>query len=208
MANRGTLGPRPPRPRTGKIGRLSKPYRDLVNRMLWNHRPYSVVVSALEEHGIKVTQRNVSNWRTRGGYQEWRLEQDQANQLRLEQDNLTDYLRTSGASALPEVGLQLAATQLSRFLMKTEAARQLASDPRAYSRVVTTLCRLSNQIRALQKYRDDSAKERGPAQNPERIRRKVEEEVEFTRKVYSSKILDDFTPVPLRNYMPKDMDGE
>jgi hypothetical protein len=195
------------RSRTGKIARLPKAYRDMVNRLLWNNRPYSAVVEALLEHGIKVTQRNVSNWKSRGGYKEWRLEQDEAIQLRLAQDNLTEYRRTSDASALPEVGLQLAATQLSRFLLKPEAAAQLAGDPQAYSRVVATLCRLSHQIRALQKYRDDSAKELGPAQNPERLRRKVEEEVELTRKVYSSKIRDDFTPVPHRNYIPKDLDG-
>jgi hypothetical protein len=40
----------------------------MVNRMLRNNIPQSKIVGALDEHGIKVTERNVSNWKTRGGY--------------------------------------------------------------------------------------------------------------------------------------------
>src|SRR6059058_5762274 len=82
-----------PRARNGKIARLPYPERDMVNRMLWNNIPYSIIVGALEEHGIRVTERNVSNWKTRGGYKEWCAEQEQALEIRLLQDNLTDHLR-------------------------------------------------------------------------------------------------------------------
>src|SRR5260370_1191970 len=57
--------------RNGKIARLPKLERDLVNRMLYNHFPDQKIADALEDVGIKVTARNVSNWKTRGGFKEW-----------------------------------------------------------------------------------------------------------------------------------------
>jgi hypothetical protein len=63
------------RTRNGKIARLPKLERDLVNKLLHNHVPYSKIVWALSERSITVTERNLSNWRTRGGYQEWCAEQ-------------------------------------------------------------------------------------------------------------------------------------
>ena len=192
--------------RNGKIARLPKLERDMVNRMLWNNIPHHKIVGALEEHGIYVTLRNVSNWKTRGGYKEWCLEQDRALENRLLQDNLIDHLRANDASQLPEVGLQLAATHLSRFFLKPEAQQQLATDPQAYSRIAATLCRLASQIHALQKYRDDSAKELGYKHNPERIKREAETELELTRSVYSAAKLGESIndpDIPHHNYLPK-----
>jgi len=51
-----------PKTRNGKIARLPHPIRDMVNRMLRNNIPHSKIVDALDEHAIKVTERNVSNW--------------------------------------------------------------------------------------------------------------------------------------------------
>jgi hypothetical protein len=191
--------------RNGKIARLPKPERDMVNRMLQNNLPYRAIVGALDEIGIRVTPRNVSNWKTRGGYREWCLEQEHALQVRLRQDNLTDYLRTRDASEVPEVGLQLAGTSLSEFLTTPEARQQLASDPDKYFRMVATLCRLTNQVHTLQKYRDDSAKQLGYKHDPERIKREDEECLESVRKTYSSKIGEGpkDPDIPHRNYMPK-----
>jgi hypothetical protein len=178
----------------------------MVNRMLRNAIPYSQIVEALDEHGIRVTERNVSNWKTRGGYKEWCAEQDHAVQVRLLQDNLTEYLRKNDASQLPEVRLQIAATHLSQFLLKPEAEQQLATDPQAYSRTVATLCRLTSRIHALQQYRDDSAKELSYKLNPERIKRENEKEVEITREIFSAAELGQSANepnIPHRNYLPK-----
>src|SRR4051812_22582372 len=64
-----------PKVRNGKIARLPFLERDIVNRMLRDNIPYDEIVGALNEHGICVTERNVSNWKTRGGYKEWAAEQ-------------------------------------------------------------------------------------------------------------------------------------
>ena len=201
------LAPKPqPRKvqRNGKIARLPKRERDMVNLMLRNNVSYSKVVGALDEYGIRVTERNVSNWKTRGGYQEWCNEQDHALQLRLHQDNLTDYLRKNDAGHVPEVGLQLAATQLSQFLLKPEAQQLLTTDLERYSKMVATLCRLTGQIQNLQKYRDDCAKELSYKHNPERIKREEEHAYENTRLVYSAEKITEYADaIPHRNFMPK-----
>ena len=158
----------------------------MVNMMLRNNIPHPKIVAALDEYSIRVTARNVSNWKTHGGYKEWCAEQDHALQIRLHQDNLTDYLRRNDASHVPEVGLQLAATQLSEFLLKPETRLLLTTDPERYSKMVATLCRLASQIQNLQKYRDTCAKELGDNHNPELIKREEEEAFELTRNVYSA----------------------
>jgi hypothetical protein len=195
-----------PKARRGKIARLPYPQRDLVNRMLRNNIPHSRIVGALDEHEIKVTERNISNWKTRGGYRDWCVEQDRALETRLLQDNLTEHLRKNDASQLPEVGLQLAATQLSQFFLQPNIQQQLTSDPDKYTRTIGILCRLARQIHALQRYRDDSAKELGSQHNPERIKRETEEILERTRDTYSSFIPENAPidpEVPHRNFIPK-----
>src|SRR5947209_15976913 len=157
--------------RNGKIARLPKLERDMVNRLLFNNIPYSRIVDALGEHSITVTQRNISNWKTRGGYKEWCAEQERQVQLSLVQDDLTDYLRKNDAGQLSEVGLQVAATQLSLSLLRPETAQQLAAEPQKYAQVVDMLCRLSIQIQSLQKSRDESAKNAARRGTSEHLKR-------------------------------------
>jgi len=177
-----------PHGRNGKIARLPKLERDMVNRMLRNNLPHSKIVGALGELGICVTQRNVSNWKTSGGYKEWCAEQERQLQLALMQDSLTDYLRKNDASQLPEVGLQVAATQLSSMLLQPEAVQQLTAEPEKYSKVVEMLCRLSTHIHSLQKDRNEAVKKASIRGTSEHFRREDEKAVEEVRSVFSSKI--------------------
>src|SRR6266699_3179595 len=174
-----------PHVRNGKIARLPKPARDMLSQMLRNNLPYPKIVAALDELDITVTERNVSNWKTRGGYKDWCAEQERVLQFSLAQDKLTDYLRKNGAGELPEVGLQVAATQLSMALLQPEAAQQLAADPKKYSHIVDMLCRLSEQIEALQDKRNNRTSIYGK-RNLLEEKFGYEEDVEITRKTYSS----------------------
>jgi hypothetical protein len=195
-----------PKARNGKIARLSYPERDMVNRMLRNNISHDKIRGALNEHGTHVTERNISNWKTRGGYQDWCAEEDRAVEGRIRQDNLLEHVRHVGASQLPEVGLQAAATSLSQFFLKAETQQQLLADPEKCARSVGILCRLARQISALQKYRDDSAKELGSKHNPHRINNEIEKHIEITRNVWSSFIPDNAPidpEIPHRNYLPK-----
>jgi hypothetical protein len=117
------------RARHGKIARLPCPERDMANRMLRDNIPYSKIVGALDDLGIEVTERNVSNWKTRGGYHDWRVEQDRAVDARLLQDNLTEYLRRNDATELPEVGsdgsaIDDSALPVSGRIMEAESSSQ------------------------------------------------------------------------------------
>jgi hypothetical protein len=191
--------------RKGKIARLPKLHRDLVNRMLNNNIPHSKIVGALSECDIFVTRRNISNWRTRGGYKEWCLEQERQLQLAHMQDHLTDYLRKNDAQQLPEVGLQVAASQLSSMLLNPDAVRQLTAEPEKYSKVVEMLCRLSTHIQALQKDRNESVKKAAYRHNAEFLKREKEREVDITRHVYSCEYLGKSARednIPHRNELP------
>jgi len=188
------------RSRNGKIARLPRPERDMVNRMLFNNIPHHRIVAALDELDIKVTERNISNWRTRGGYREWCLAQDRAITTQLRQDHLTDILRRRKASEIPEVGLQAAAEQLSQFFLTPEAAEFLADDPKEYDRRLAMLNKIAARLNALQKYRDDRS-----TGNPEWTAHKADEDTERVRKIYSSTRSKNpkHDPTPHHNYLPK-----
>jgi len=194
------------RTRNGKVARLPYAVRDMINRMLRNNIPHSQIVAALDELQFKVTERNISNWKTRGGYRDWCIAQDRALETRLLQDNLLEHLRKNDASQFAEVGLQLAATQLSQFFLKSETREQLTAEPEKFARTIGILCRLARQIHILQKYRDQSAKELGPEHNSKLSKRETDETLERTRDVYSSFIPDNAPiepEVPHRNFLPK-----
>ena len=190
------------RTRNGKVARLPKVHRDMVNRMLFNNIPPATIVDALEELGYTVTRRNISNWKTRGGYRDWRLAQEHALQMRLRFDNLTELLRKENASELPEVGLQAAAIQLSQFFLSPAAADLFASDPLEYERRLAALGKVALQLKSLQKYRDDCARQ--VYETPERLRREALKETESVRETFCSEIPDDpDTPhTPHRNFLP------
>jgi hypothetical protein len=193
--------------RNGKIARLAKPLRDMVNLMLQNNIQHSMIAEALEEHDVRVTKRNISNWKTRGGYNEWRLEHERIITKRLRQDNITDYLRATNATHLPEVGLQLAATQLCEFLLNPQTEQQLTSNPEKFARTLSNLCRITRHLHLLQKYRDDSARELGYDHVPERVKREHEKRLETTRDVYSAEKLGETIndrDISHRNFLTKD----
>jgi hypothetical protein len=191
--------------RNGKIARLPKLERDMVNRMLHNHVPYPKIVAALDELEIKVTERNISNWKTRGGYQEWCVDQERQINLARLQDNIVDYLRKNDAGQLPEVGLQVAATQLSHLFLQPDTAQKLAAEPEKYRQVVDMLCRLSTHIQSLQKDRDEAVRKAAIRNTSEHIKREDEKEIDLLRWCYTSKAGKGprDPDIPHRNELPK-----
>jgi ubiquitin-protein ligase len=105
-----------------------------------------------------------------------------------------------------EVGLQLAATQLSQFFLKPETRQQLNAEPEKLARTIGILCRLARQIHILQKYRDQSAKELGDDHNPELFKRETDETLESIRNTYSAEKPSESPEDPYishRNFLPK-----
>jgi len=203
IANLGLPAPLTPgslrrRSRNGKIARLPKIDRDMVNRMLFNNIPYPQIAKALREIGIYATARNISNWKTRGGYKEWCGEQERQLQLSLIQDNLIDYVRKNDAGQLAEVGLQVAATQLSSSFLHPDVSRQLAADPKTYSQAVDMLCRLSTHLQALQKDRNKAVDRAALKGTGEHFQHEQENIVDGVRSIFSGTHVND-KPVPHRN---------
>jgi hypothetical protein len=193
------------RARNGKIARLPKLERDMVNKLLHNHVSYSKIVFALGERGITVTERNISNWRTRGGYQEWCAEQE--NQLRLAhlQDHLTDYLRKHDAQQLPEVGLQVASTQLTSLLMNPQTAAPLLANPDKYAKIIEALDKCSVRLNELQKDRYETVRRAGIRDTLPNLRREEEKDVESLREIASAEKLGASAyedNIPHRNHLP------
>jgi hypothetical protein len=171
--------------RTGRIARLPKLHRDMVNRMLTNGIPYKNIVQALAQEGFTVTERKTSNWAT-GGHLKWRLQQDLLLQHRLDQDQLLDRLRSDDATDLPEVGLQAAATRLSQILLdKAARAEDIEASLPAFAQMVNLLCRLTRQIAVLQKNRDDSHRALGKAHDPARLKALEREAAIKAERYYS-----------------------
>src|SRR5262249_15620460 len=119
---------------------------------------------------------------------------------------LLEHLRKNDASQLAEVGLQLVATELSQFFLKTETRQQLNAAPEKLARTIGILCRLARQIHILQKHRDQSAKEPSDEHNPDLIKRDTDETLESIRDTYSAEKVGESAKEPTishRNFLPK-----
>src|SRR4051812_33983377 len=102
--------------RNGKIARLTKEVREVVNQMIRDGAEYSQVVEELRVRGhADVRPRNVSRW-YQGGYQDWLREQGHLEELRREREFAGKLLKENAGSSLHEAGLQLMTMQMLRLL--------------------------------------------------------------------------------------------
>ena len=169
------------RPRTGAVAQLPKAERDMVSRMVAQRVPYKTIASAVETAGFHVTERNISNWVTRGGYLEWSLHQEQALQNRLRQEDLLAYHRPDDSADLAEVGLQSAATRLSEFvLQQTGPDQDLEQNFAKVNSATNLLCRINHQLFTVQKHRDHCA----------RLIHRTPARLKFERQTYLKQIED------------------
>ena len=153
------------RRRNGKVASLSKPHRSLVNQMLDDGAAYSDISAALAQLGLHVSPRNISNW-YRGGYQDWLQLQAQLDTTSFQQDALLGLLRTENSTDLPEVGLQLAVTQLSQLLLANSLCTQpTENQANLYLRLANSLSRITRLI-ALEQRREDAAYDSEPDDDP------------------------------------------
>src|SRR5580765_4658347 len=87
--------PQPPpkkrRPR-GKIARLRKEDRDLVNTMLRDGVEYGEILTKLGEAGKGIVPRNVGNWHNGDGYERWEKDQAWLEDMRADQEPGLDLL--------------------------------------------------------------------------------------------------------------------
>src|SRR6266481_5055875 len=77
--------------RNGKIARLPKQVRDMINRMLDDGLPYPVIIDELGEAGEGLNAQNLTNW-VQGGYQDYLKNQDAIDHAKAQMEFASDLL--------------------------------------------------------------------------------------------------------------------
>lgn len=144
------LNPQPSSRRNGKIARLPKVTRDMINRMLDDGLPYHVIIDELGEAGEGLNAQNLTNW-NQGAYQEWVKSQELVELSRARTETAIDLLRETGGAAnadkVVEACNAIGATQLMTALLDhgDEAMKKLLVDkPETYIRILNVVCRLAD----------------------------------------------------------------
>ena len=144
------LHPQPSSRRNGKIARLPKETRDMINRMLDDGIPYHVIIDELGEAGEGLNTQNLTNWK-QGGYQEWVKNQERIERARIQTEHAIDLLRetdgTASAAKVVEACRMVGATQLMEAMLEhgDDAVKKMLVDkPDTYIRILNAVCRLSD----------------------------------------------------------------
>jgi hypothetical protein len=144
--------------RKGKIARLPKPIRDMINHMLDDGLPYHVIIDELGEAGEGLNAQNLTNWK-QGGYQDYLKIQQTIDQIKAQTEAAIDILKeTAGldASKIIEACSQVAAVQLFNALMEhgdSALQKMLIKEPARYISLINTVCNIANSGLRFDKYR-------------------------------------------------------
>src|SRR3989440_12157540 len=141
----------PPRQcqRKGKIARLPKAARDMINHMIDDGLPYHVIIDELGEAGEGLNTQNLTNWK-QGGYQDYLKIQETIEKIKAQTEAATEILQGvegMDTSKIMEACRQVAAVQLMEALMEhgDEAIRKaIADEPARYFTLLNSVCSLAN----------------------------------------------------------------
>ena len=145
------------RRRRGKVARLPDELRQLVNVMLRDGVPYSQIIQKLSGKGHKLHCHNLSRWFT-GGYQDWLQGQVGLDEIRLKLDFASNLLRLDDTDVFNEATLRIAVARMYNLLLDFDPAvlkQVLPNSPGAYSRILNSLCKLTEGALKLERHRDD-----------------------------------------------------
>lgn len=147
-------GKRSRRRRTGKIARLPKDLRDVINLMLRDGATNDEIRERLAFHKSELNDQNILNWRE-GGYVDWQGEQERLEDMRDRREFALRIVKENEGSAVHEAGLQIAASQIYELLSDFDVGtlkEKLAGDPENYSRVVNAMAKLSDSGLKYERY--------------------------------------------------------
>src|SRR6266850_1198392 len=134
--------------RNGKIARLPKATRDMINHMLDDGLPYPVIIDELGEAGEGLNAQNLTNWKN-GGYQDYLKVQETIDKLKAQTETAIDILSETGIDArkIHEACNLVAATQLfSALIEHGDAAlkKLLVDEPSKYIAILNVICRIAD----------------------------------------------------------------
>ncbi|HWX18686.1 MAG TPA: hypothetical protein VN578_02155 [Candidatus Binatia bacterium] len=144
--------------RNGKIARLPKETRDMLNHMLDDGLPYRVIIDELGDAGEGLNTQNITNW-VKGGYQDYLKHQDAIDRAKAQVELAIDLLREIGDTDIAHVRR---ACNYVAALQLLEAMREHGDDalknmfqatPAKYLQVVHALCHMSNSAVKVEKHR-------------------------------------------------------
>ena len=158
----GTQDPPSANRRNGKIARLPKSTRDMINRMLDDGLPYQVIIEEIHDSTdpalqCSISLQNLTNWK-QGGYQDWLKDQRVIERTRVQMEFAADLLEAAG----PDPGLihqacnLVAALQMFTAILEhgDEALRLiLMNKPAAYLSLLNTICNISDSGLKIDKHR-------------------------------------------------------
>ena len=141
-------------PRNGKIAKLPKEQRDLLNQMLADGATAPLIIEKFAERGISLNHQNICNWK-HGGFVDWVLEQESLAEMKLQREYASDLLDSGDETKFLQAVIQLAVTQILQALKRG----RLNEDPLNYTRLLNSFARLVHEALVMRKYRDFCARE-------------------------------------------------
>ncbi|HWW01255.1 MAG TPA: hypothetical protein VNZ64_16280 [Candidatus Acidoferrum sp.] len=144
--------------RNGKIARLPKETRDMLNHMLDDGLPYRVIIDELGEAGRGLNIQNITNW-VQGGYQDYLKHQDAIDRAKAQVELAIDLLREIGDADIAQVRRAcnfVAALQLFQTLRDhgdETLKNMLQANSAKYLNIIHTLCHQSNSALKVEKHR-------------------------------------------------------
>jgi len=141
-------------PRNGKIAKLPRELRDLLNQMLADGATSALIIETFAERGISLNHQNICNWK-HGGFLDWVLEQECLAEMKLQREYASDLLDGGDETKFLRAVIQLAVSQILQALKKG----RLNEDPLNYTRLLNSLARLAREALVMRKYRDFCARE-------------------------------------------------
>ena len=144
----------------GKIAWLPKPVRDRINQLLLDGETYAGILAKLGDEGKSLNISNLFRYH-KGPYRHWLREQHWLAEARAKEESAAELFRDIDTAGLNQAALQTTLLQIYEAIRDVSAGdlrQMLASDPRAYARIVNSLSRLSKEQINVQKYRDASAR--------------------------------------------------
>ena len=144
--------------RNGKIARLPKKTRDMLNQMLDDGLPYHVIIEELGEPGKCLNLQNITNW-LHGGYQDHLRHQEALENAKAQIEFAIEFLRENGGFDLAQVRRAcnyVAALQLFQAVRDhgDDALKHIfQATPAKYLSTLHVLCHQSNSALKLEKHR-------------------------------------------------------
>lgn len=116
--------------------------------MLRDGVSYSKIIQKLAERGHKLDKDNISRWFA-GGYQDWVQEQGWLEEMRGRVDFAREVVNQPNANLIDQASLRIAVTQMYNLLLAFDPLslkNQLSNHPTAYSRILGSLCKLTDSL--------------------------------------------------------------